>query len=919
MMAAFPLNAGVSKKRRSSPLRWAARMNKYVKIFFMRFRSAAISTLTVLSALHTFGAAQPPRLRLSEVQSIRPDSYKVALTLSPLEPTFSGSIEIALNIQQATDTIWLNANKLDIGDAGIRISGQWLPATVLPGGDDFVGFHFGSSLPAGTATMEIKYSGRVRRGVSAGIFSSEDAGNRYLFTQFESTDARDAFPCFDEPSYKVPWSLTLHVPASVRAVSNTPVQEETVEGEQRTFIFKQTKPLPSYLVAFAIGPFEYVEAGFAGRNHVPVRIITPKGKADEAKYAAAVTAVILTRLEEYFDVPYPYEKSDQIAIPVTFGFGAMENAGLVTYSQNLVLAKPDTDTVARQRRYAGVAAHELAHQWFGDLVTTAWWNDIWLNEAFATWMSSKILAEWHPEWNTRVNDVRAKLGAEGQDSLISVRKIRQEIETKSDIGNAFDGITYQKGAAVIGMFESYMGVDNFRRGIQAYMKEYAFRNATAGDFLDSISTAGNMNVTQAFSSFLNQAGIPIVSLGLDCKRGSPVVHLEQRRYLPLGSKGSAGQSWQIPVCIRYGTGTGGQSECTLLAQAAADWTLKAASCPAWIEANNHAVGYYRTDYKDGLLNALLTDDVDQRLDAAERVDFMGNAEALLDGGELSASQALRLVNLFHADPERQVVESSLGMALRPRRDLVPESLIPNYQRFLLKNFQAQAHELSWTSKPGESDEAKLMRPNLLREVATIGGDQELASQAKALSAKWFENHSAIEPEITPAVLGTAAYYGDKALIDKFLREYKASRDRQERQRILGALASFRDPAAIEAGYNAVLSGEVPFIQGAQLLFAGQGQEATRKMPFEFLKAHYDEIVAKRPQGGGFDFGARLPGVGSSYCDAQAKQELQDFFAPRIDKFVGGPRVLNQTLELIDLCIAKKNSEEASVKEFLKNY
>jgi alanyl aminopeptidase len=208
---------------------------------------------------------------------------------------------------------------------------------------------------------------------------------------------------------------------------------------------------------------------------------------------------------------------------------------------------------------------------------------------------------------------------------------------------------------------------------------------------------------------------------------------------------------------------------------------------------------------------------------------------------------------------------------------------------------------------------------LVREVATTGGDRELANQAKELAAKWLENHSAVEPDITPAVLGTAAYYGDKALFDKFLEQYKASKDRQEKQRILGALASFRDPAAIEAGYDAVLSGEIPMIQGAQLLFAGQGQDSTRKMPFEFLKAHYDEIVAKRPQGGGSDFGARLPAVGQSYCDPQSKQELEAFFAPRIDKFVGGPRSLHQTLERIDVCIAEKTSEEASVKAFLLNY
>jgi alanyl aminopeptidase len=265
-------------------------------MLLMRPRSISFAFFTVVLAVHAFAGAAPPKLRLSEVQKIHPESYKAALTLDPQETTFSGSIEIRLDIDEPTDTIWLNANKLDIESPSIRAGGQQLTASVLPGGDDFVGFHFESTLPAGPAVLEITYSGRIRKGVSAGIFSSEDAGNHYLFTQFESTDARDAFPCFDEPSYKVPWSLTLHVPAKMRAVSNTPLADEILENDNHTYIFKQTKPLPSYLVAFAVGPFEYVDAGFAGKNHVPVRIITPKGKSNEAKYAAEVTATILTRL-----------------------------------------------------------------------------------------------------------------------------------------------------------------------------------------------------------------------------------------------------------------------------------------------------------------------------------------------------------------------------------------------------------------------------------------------------------------------------------------------------------------------------------------------------------------------------------------------------------------------------------------------
>ncbi len=863
-------------------------------------------------------ADQPPQLRLPD--KVAPVSYRVELKLDPHQTSFSGHISIQVDIKQPLQTLWLNATKLEIVKATLRSGDKTLAAKPIPGGDDFVGLAFDSPVPAISAMIDIQYTGQVRQQDSSGIFGMEDNGNKYIFTQFEQTDARAAFPCFDEPSYKVPWQLTLEIPQEDDAVSNTPVEKQDASAGHKTLVFKQTKPLPSYLVAFAIGPFDFVPAGFAGKNHVPVRIVTPKGHADEAKYAAEVTAIILTRLEDYFGIPYPYEKSDQVAVPVTFGFGAMENAGMVTYAQTILLAKPDIDSTNRQREYASVAAHELAHQWFGDLVTTAWWNDIWLNEAFATWTEQKILAEWKPEWETRVEDVDSKLFAESQDTLVSTRKIRQEIKTKDDISNAFDAITYQKGAAVIGMFESWVGAEEFRKGVQSYLNRYAFKNATAPEFLDSVSTVANKDVTTPFSTFLNQAGVPVVSVALNCGGGAPTLHMEQQRSLPLGSKGSKDQLWQIPVCVRFGGGeNGGEGACTLMTEAKTDWKLKANSCPAWIEANKQAVGYYRVGYQGKLLDALTDGDVEHRLSAPERVDLMGNAQALSRTGELPVADALALVPKFKDDPQRFVVDRALDLASFPREHLVPDDLVPNYQRFFLKNFQARAQELGRTPKSGEPDNVRLLRPSLLSDVATDGGDQQLSKEARDLTDKWFEDHKAITPDLTNAVLGTAAYYGDKTLFDKFSSELKKATDRQERQRIIRAMGSFRDPAAVEAGMQAVLKGDIPFIEGVYLLFAGQESAATRKMAFNFMKAHFDEIAAKRPTGGGFDAGAQFPYVGASFCDKQSEEELKSFFEPRVDKFVGAPRILAQVLEGIDSCIATKAAQEPGVVAFLKQY
>jgi alanyl aminopeptidase len=865
-----------------------------------------------------YAADTPPKTRLAEVQNVQPVDYTVDLTLDPAKTTFTGAIVIRLDVREPLQTLWLNQEKIHIGSAVLSAQGIERLGQTIPGGDDFVGLRFPNPIPAGSALVTIRYTGEVVANNSSGVFHQQENGDWYLFTQFEPTDARAAFPCFDEPSYKTPWQLTLHVPASSTAISNTPVLSENAVGAMRTYVFDQTRPLPSYLVAFAVGPFEYVDAGVAGHNRVPVRIVVPKGEAYQAKYAAEVTAPILTRLEDYFGIPYPYEKADQVALPNTAGFGAMENVGMVTYEQNIILADPKVDRIGRQREYASVAAHELAHQWFGDLVTTAWWDDIWLNEAFATWMERKLIAEWKPEWHTRVSDVSDKLRAEGEDSLVSARKVRQPILSKDDINNAFDDITYQKGASVIGMFENWMGPEEFRQGVRSYLTQYAFKATTAGEFLDSLGTSSKRDITKPFSTFLNQAGVPVVSVALQCEAGKASLKVDQTRYLPTGSKGSDDRSWQIPLCVRYGTGTAGRSQCTLLTQASQTVALEGAQgCPAWVQANDNAVGYYRVDYKGGLLGALTAGDVQKRLNGPERSDLMGNAEALAEGGKLPAADALALVETFHNDPERYVIQSALGLALEPASTLVPESLMPNYRRFILKNFQARARELGWSPKPGESDDTRLLRPIIVRAVATWGDDMELQGQARQLTAKWLDDHSSIDANMLQSVLQTAAFHGKKPLFDRFLAELNKTKDRQTRQILVAVLGSFRDPAAIEAGMNALIDGAVPFMEGDRLLFAGQNQESTRKLPLQFLEKHLDQVVAKMPTGGGFDFGSVLPSVGASYCDAASRDELRQFLAPKVGKFVGAPRALDQTIEAIDLCIANKAAQGPSIQKFLE--
>jgi cytosol alanyl aminopeptidase len=856
--------------------------------------------------LSTALAAGPPTLRLPE--GVRPIKYAADLTLLPDSPAFKAKIDIDVSFAAPTTLFYLNSKEIEITKAEVNQT----KLTVKQVNADFIELRAGSKIPAGAAKLHFEYSGKVSPKSSEGIFLGRDGEVNYLFTQFEEIDARRAFPCFDEPGFKTPWQITLHVKRGDKAFANTPPESETDEPDgMKRVVFAPTKPLPSYLVAFAVGPFDVVDAGMVEPSGVKVRIITPKGKANQAKYAAEITHTLIERLQSYFGIPYPYEKSDSIAIPLTYGFGAMENAGLITYAESILLADPATDTEQRRRNYASDGAHELAHQWFGDLVTLAWWDDTWLNEAFATWTSSKILAEWKPEWKSRLSDLGSKFGAMSEDSLVTTRKIRQEILTNDDISNAFDDITYEKGAAVIRMFEVWTGEKQFQSGVTSYLKHYAYKNARMSDFLDAIAQTGQPRLSAAFQTFLNQPGVPEISVTLKCD-GPPSVGLSQKRYLPIGSKGSAKQTWQVPVCVRYRSGKGVEQECFLLDKASADFKLtKASECPALMAANESASGYYISAYQGNLLDKMVAQG-SEFLNSAEQLTLIHDVSSLSASGDLKIGRALDVAVHFADSPERQIVAQAKDIVAGPK-PFVPPALEQNYARFVEKVFGARARSLGWSAKSGEELETRLLRPNLVPFVARY--DATLAAEARKLADEWLENRKGVDADMLRPVLATAAYRGDRALFDALLRELKKTRDLQQRSAIIGALGSFRDPKLVAAALDLVIHSDIDTRETTALLYSGISNPATERMPFEFVKANYDEILKRAPSGGGSDFGSVLPFSAAAFCDASSEKEYIDFFGERAKRFTGGPRVYEQELEAIRLCVAEKAAQAADIAAY----
>lgn len=857
----------------------------------------------------------PPRLRLDD--AARPVRYAARVTVDPAQPTFRGVIDIELTLARATTLLWLNGTELTIDKASFTAGGKTVPARALPGGRDFVGFAVDNPLPAGAARLHVEYRGNVSRRDDEGLFAQREGERWYAITQFESIFARRVFPCFDEPAIKVPWQLTLEVPKALVALSNTPVVSEKMEhAGTKTVTFAPTPPLPSYLVAFAVGPYELVAAGKAGRRQAPVRIAAPSGRGKDARYAVDVSAKVIDLLEQYFGTPYPFRKLDVVAIPITTSFGAMENPGMVTFLQNLMVAEPSNQGLGFEREYATVAAHEFAHQWFGDLVTMKWWNDIWLNESFASWMEGKIIDAWHPEWTKGTSFVDARTVALHADALVTARQIRQPIESDDDIFNAFDGITYEKGESVLAMFERFVGADTFQRGIRAYLAQHANGNAGADDFIAAISHAAGRELGAAWRSFLDQPGAPMVDVALTCAPGKPAaLTLAQQRFLPVGSKGSTQQTWQIPMCVRWSSGGRSERTCALVTRPRQTVSLgTAAGCPSFVMANDQEVGYYRAAYPTELLQRLLGPDGRKQLSLPEMVGLLDDVDALTGAGRMPLGDALALTPSLADDARRQVAEEVIGFARSLRPWLVPRSLEGAYARYVQKVWGARARRVGWKARPGDDDDTRLLRPALVGFVADAGRDPELRAEAIALAQRWLDDRKAIDPDVTGAVLYVAARAGDRALFDKFHAAARRATEREDRLMLLRALGSFPDPALARRALAIVSSKEFDPREALRLLRALAGQPESRQLAWDYVKANFASLLRRMPPYAM----ARAPSL-AHFCDAQHEREVEQFFRDRSPKLPGGPRVLAQQLERIELCRAYVAAQQPSVTAFLQKW
>jgi alanyl aminopeptidase len=842
-----------------------------------------------------------------------PLRYSLELTLVPAATEFAGVIHIDLQIRTGTRLLWINGDGLAIEAASVVAEGVTYSAQARSEPRDFVGLTFEREIPAGPAMLTLRFKGSYAFRETRGLFKQSENGEWYAFTQFEPISARRAFPCFDEPRWKTPWRITLKIQNVHTAVANTPIASESDLGDGYKLIgFAETKPLPSYLVAFAVGPFDFLDGGRAGKGGTALRYVVPKGRAADARYAKEITPRILALLEEYFGSPYPFEKLDSLVIPTTVNFGAMENAGLVTYAGNILLAVPADETIGFRQRYASIAAHELAHQWFGNLVTMAWWDDVWLNESFATWMSNKIVDKLHPEWQWPVQRVVERAHAMEVDSLASARKIHQPVESRNDLANAFDRITYQKGASVLAMFESWMGEGRFGDGVRSYLRRHAWGNATGRDFIAALA-ADDARVAPAFESFIEQVGTPRVSVALSCE-GAPRLRLSQSAFHALGSRTHDPARWQVPVCVRYRVGIEEPHTCALLVNDSAEIPLaRAQSCPDWIEPDHLATGYYRSRLEGDLPAKLIG--AAQSLALPEQVSLLDNAAALARSGDQSMADALALALRLAAHRRHEVVDGSAGIVAMLGDDIVEPALRPGRARLIEQYYGGRARNLGVMPQPADDDNARMLRAALVKFAALRGEDALLRNEMLKATQRWFDNRASVDGLLVEPMLKAAAVAGDRALFEQFLAQAKRTQDRRERGYLLSALGHFRDPQIARAALRVTLSSDFESRDSIAVLQAAMANDATRRVAFDFMQQNYSALEAALPR----EFTARFPLWSGEFCTAPARREMAAFFAPRMAKVEGGPRNLAQALERVDLCLAFKEAQQASINAFLTSY
>jgi aminopeptidase N len=837
--------------------------------------------------------------------TVTPVHYDITVAPRLADATFGGNVKIGVRLAAPSSTIVLNAAEIKFGASSITAGGRKQPAEVtLDAAKEQATLKFATPVPAGDAELEIAYEGILNDDLR-GLYLSKANNRRYAVTQLEATDARRMFPSFDEPAFKATFGLTAIIDEKDHAISNGAVISDTPGpgAGRHTVRFETTPKMSTYLVALAVGDFE-CNAGSA--DGIPVRICSTPDKKQLTGFALESTQKIVEYYNRYYSIKYPFKKLDIVAVP-DFAAGAMENTAAIFYRETLLLATPDA-SVPLRKSIAVVLAHEIAHQWFGDLVTMQWWDDIWLNEGFANWMMSKPLKAWRPDWKVELNEVTDNQTAMNRDSLRTTRPIRSRASTPAEISELFDPIAYEKGAAVLRMIEDWVGEEGFQKGVNAYIDKFKYGNARAEDFWATLTAVTGKPVDRVMATFVDQPGLPLIALDLRCVEGHGRAVLSQERYFRDATQQKAAgtaQLWQIPVCLRSPSG---DAHCELLQERRKEVSFD--SCPAWVMANAGARGYYRAAAPPAMVRTMA--EKVEILSATERMAVLSDEWALVRSGRHDVGTFLDLVSGFRDERTASVVTTFASVLGTIDDEFATGTTRSAYRAWVGKFIAPALSALGLDGRLNDNDEQKSLRATVVNLAGKTARDARVLAKARALVMQALDKPGSIEPTLLEVLINLAALDGDAALYERYVEKVKSAADPEEHDWYMYALTSFADPVLVRRTMDLALS-DVVRSQDAKIVVAALlANSDTRRLAWQLTRERWPELHQKT---GEFVGNTVIVGALGNFCDAATAAEVKTFFTT--NTVPDAERTLQQSTERIQTCAATAAVQGPKLAEWLK--
>ena len=869
-------------------------------------RSVLLAALLTVAPSALAAASPAPSVPQGILPDIAtPTAYRLDLTVQPEQDRFSGHVEIDVTLKAPTSSLYLHGRNLHVSSVTAR--GGSVRTTATYAQVDPMGvarLAFATPLPAGKATLVLDYDAPFGDG-PAGLYHVKVGDQWYAWTQFESIDARAAYPSFDQPGYKTPFTVSLTTRPGQTVYSNAPETgtAPASAGAMLTHRFAPTRPLPTYLVAFGVGPFATASGSVAPTperaSPMALRVIGTQPNKDQLDFALQNTGPIVGLLERYFNRPFPFPKLDQIGSPVMPG--AMENAGADTYGDSILFLNKGASTSQKQA-FGMVVAHELAHQWFGDLVTPAWWDDIWLNESFANWMGYRIGNEWRPDLKIGVGAIDEAFSAMTIDALKAGRPIHQPIRSSGDIDSAFDAVTYGKGGQVVAMIASYLGDEKFQAGVRLHLNRHAYGNASTEQFFGSLAEAAqDPRVLTALKSFVDKQGVPVVHVTRDANN---MLSVRQSRYAMLGSELTP-ERWTIPFCYRIGTAR----KCELLTEAA---TAIPASGAGAIMPNAGGTGYYRFALPEAEWRKLIAEA--PTLASGEALATIDSLWAGYHAGEVAPALLVAAAKAMVANPySGAAIESGERLAGLRTHGLVPDAALPGYRALLERIYAPTLKQLGFSAKAGaylaEDPDRQKLRSQTVALLAGEAVDKPLRAElASAATAYLGGDRQALDQSLYRSAFGAYLGLGGEAALTRLFGVTASSDDSLFREAAIAALATTGD--ATTGAWLIAHLGDQRLRPSDRLgLLKGMtAQPATRDPAFTWLIANYDAFVKEN----GIFTASSLPSFASGYCSTEQAAMIETALRPKVDQYHRGALSLDRTVEQVRDCGVLKQARGGEI-------